>query len=70
VHFYTIVGVPVSTSQAVIGAVLGIGILRGARTIQRKTLYGILAGWFLTPAVACFIAMCIYFALHLKYIPH
>jgi PiT family inorganic phosphate transporter len=70
VHFYTVLGVPVSTSQAVIGAVLGIGIIKGAQTIKRKTLYGIFTGWFLTPPVACFIAMCIYFALHLEYVPH
>jgi len=69
VHFYTLLGVPVSTSQAVIGAVLGIGIIKGARTIKRKTLYGIFTGWFLTPPVACFIAMCIYFAMHLEYVP-
>jgi PiT family inorganic phosphate transporter len=69
IHFYTIVGVPVSTSQAVVGAVLGIGIVKGANTIKRKTLYGILTGWFLTPPVACFIAMCVYYAIHLKYVP-
>jgi inorganic phosphate transporter, PiT family len=69
VHFYTVLGVPVSTSQAVIGAVVGIGIIKGARTIKRRTLYGIFTGWFLTPPVACFIAMCIYFALHLEYVP-
>jgi PiT family inorganic phosphate transporter len=69
VHFYTVLGVPVSTSQAVIGAVVGIGIIKGARTIKRKTLYSIFTGWFLTPPVACFIAMCIYFALHLEYVP-
>ena len=34
-----------------------------------KTLYGIFTGWFLTPPVACFIAMCIYFAMHLEYVP-
>jgi PiT family inorganic phosphate transporter len=70
VHFNAIIGVPISTTQAVIGAVLGVGLIKGARTINRKTLYGIFAGWFLTPALACFIAMCIDFALHLKYIPH
>ena len=70
VHFFTIVGVPVSTSQAVIGAVLGVGLVKGVNTIKRNTLYGIFTGWFLTPPVACFIAMCIDFALHLKYIPH
>jgi PiT family inorganic phosphate transporter len=69
VHFYTVLGVPVSTSQAVIGAVLGIGIIKGAQTIKRKTLYGIFTGWFLAPPVACFIAMSIYFALHLEYVP-
>ncbi len=69
VHFYTLIGVPVSTSQAVIGAVLGIGIIKGVQTIKRKTLYGIFTGWFLTPPVACFIAMCIYFAMHLEYVP-
>jgi PiT family inorganic phosphate transporter len=68
VHFYTLLGVPVSTSQAVVGAVLGIGILKGVATIKRKTLYGILVGWFLTPPVACFIAMCIYYAIHLEYV--
>jgi PiT family inorganic phosphate transporter len=70
VHFNAIIGVPISTTQAVIGAVLGVGLIKGARTINRKTLYGIFAGWFLTPALACFIAMCIDFAIHLKYIPH
>jgi len=69
VHFYTIMGVPVSTSQAVIGAVMGIGIVKGASTIKRKTLYGILTGWFLTPPVACFIAMCVYYVIHLQYVP-
>jgi PiT family inorganic phosphate transporter len=69
IHFYTIMGVPVSTSQAVIGAVMGIGIVKGASTIKRKTLYGILTGWFLTPPVACFIAMCVYYAIHLQYVP-
>jgi PiT family inorganic phosphate transporter len=70
VHFFTVVGVPVSTSQAVVGAVLGVGLVRGANTIKRKTLYGIFTGWFLTPPVACFIALCIDFALHLRYVPH
>ena len=69
IHFYTIMGVPVSTSQAVIGAVMGIGIVKGASTIKRKTLYGILTGWFLTPPVACFIAMCVYYVIHLQYVP-
>ena len=69
VHFFTFVGVPVSTSQAVIGAVLGVGIVKGANTVSRRTLTNILFGWFLTPAVACFIAIVLYVAVHLRYLP-
>jgi len=68
-HIYAFVGVPVSTSQAVIGAVLGIGILRGVNTINRRTLMHILVGWFLTPIVACLLAMALNFAIHLRYVP-
>jgi PiT family inorganic phosphate transporter len=69
VHIYTFVGVPVSTSQAVIGAVLGVGIVKGINTIRRQTLVNILLGWFLTPVVACFLALVIYFTAHLHYVP-
>ena len=37
VHIFAEIGVPVSTSQAVVGAVLGVGILRGAKTIELRT---------------------------------
>jgi len=69
VHIYTIIGVPVSTSQAVIGAVLGVGIIKGIRTVERRTLINILFGWFLTPTIAAVIALSIYFAIHLRYVP-
>jgi len=69
VHFFTIVGVPVSTSQAVVGAVLGVGVVKGINTVRRKTLINILIGWFFTPAIASFVAIVIYFAAHLQYVP-
>ncbi|MBI9083205.1 MAG: inorganic phosphate transporter [Desulfobacterales bacterium] len=69
IHFYTLVGVPVSSSQAVIGGVLGIGIVRGSNTVSGQTLKNILLAWFLTPVVSCFIALAIDFASHLQYIP-
>jgi PiT family inorganic phosphate transporter len=69
VHFYTLVGVPVSTSQAVIGAILGVGIVKGVNTVSRRTLANILIGWFLTPAIACFIAVVLYFAVNLRFVP-
>ena len=69
VHLYTFVGVPVSTSQAVVGAVLGIGIIRGIKSVGGRTLSNVVLAWFLTPAVAAFIAMAIDFSIHLRYIP-
>lgn len=69
VHFYTMVGVPVSTSQAVIGAVLGVGLVKGINTVNRRTLVNILLGWLLTPIIASFISLSLFFAIHLRYIP-
>lgn len=70
VQIYSFVGVPVSSSQAIIGGVLGVGVIRGANAIKRKMLFNILIGWFLTPFVACFFALAINFVIHLQYIPH
>ena len=56
----TIPLVPVSSSQAVVGAVLGIGLLKGGRTIRWRVLIGIGAGWVATPIMAgviCFIGL-------------
>ena len=69
VHFYTVVGVPVSTSQAIVGAVLGIGIVKGINTLSRRTLMNVFIGWFFTPVVACFIAIALNFAVYLRYVP-
>jgi inorganic phosphate transporter, PiT family len=69
VHFYTLVGVPVSTSQAVIGGVLGIGLVKGVNTVSRLTLRNIFLAWLLTPVVACFFSITIHFVIHLHYIP-
>lgn len=68
VHIYTLIGVPVSTSQAVIGGVLGVGIVKGVNTVSRRTLYNILLAWCLTPVVACFFVLVISFVIHLQYI--
>jgi len=63
VHIYAIIGVPVSTSQAIVGAVLGVGLIKGVRTIQMKTLAKILFGWVGTPAISAGIAWLCYIGL-------
>lgn len=44
--------VPVSSTQVVIGSVLGIGIIKGTREIKVRTLLSIAAGWITTPIVS------------------
>ena len=48
----TIPLVPVSSSQAVVGAVLGIGMLQGGREIQWPRVYEIVKGWVVTPLIS------------------
>lgn len=49
-------GMPVSTSQAIIGAVAGAGLVRGAATVSKGKLRHIGMVWVLTPAVACVLS--------------
>ncbi len=56
----TIPLVPVSSSQAVVGAVIGIGLLKGGRNIRWSVLGRISMGWITTPfisAVLCFFSL-------------
>ncbi|MGN0905161.1 MAG: inorganic phosphate transporter [Alphaproteobacteria bacterium] len=47
--------VPVSSTQAVVGAVLGIGLLKGGKNIKWSILGRIVSGWVTTPLLtACF----------------
>ncbi|PKM52173.1 MAG: inorganic phosphate transporter [Firmicutes bacterium HGW-Firmicutes-7] len=52
VYIYALIGIPVSTSQAVVGAIIGIGFQLGIKTINLKLLRNILFGWVGTPLVA------------------
>jgi PiT family inorganic phosphate transporter len=52
--------VPVSSSQAVVGAVIGIGMLQGGRNIRWGVLGNISMGWVATPILAagiCFVSL-------------
>lgn len=51
-NVYASLGVPVSASQAVVGAVLGIGLVKGVKTIDSRALLRVLFGWLGTPAIA------------------
>ena len=56
----TIPLVPVSSSQAVVGAIFGISILQGITSVKWNVLGKIIAGWIVTPifaGIVCFIGL-------------
>jgi len=51
--------VPVSSSQAIVGAVIGIGLLRGASSIRWHLVGGIVLGWLVTPICAGMLCLAV-----------
>jgi len=60
IHYFSILGIPVSTSQAVVGAVIGVGIVHGLRTVRARKIAGIAVGWVATPTIAGIISFLLY----------
>uniref|UniRef100_A0A831ZZX4 Inorganic phosphate transporter n=1 Tax=Desulfacinum infernum TaxID=35837 RepID=A0A831ZZX4_9BACT len=56
-HLFTQLRVPVSSSQAVVGAVLGVGVAKDLKTINARTVLKIAFGWVLTPVGAGALAL-------------
>jgi len=57
----TIPLVPVSSSQAIIGALMGIGLLKGGKGMNFRVLGRITSGWLTTPVIAClFSFICLF----------
>ena len=48
--------VPVSSSQSIVGGVIGVGLARGGRNLNLKILGRISSGWIATPVIAAGIA--------------
>ena len=59
-NIYAVVGVPVSSSQAIVGSVLGIGFVKGVKTINIRTLINIVIGWLTTPVIAMIVSIALY----------
>jgi len=55
--------VPVSSSQAVVGAVIGIGLLKGGKEVQWSIAGRISLGWVALPVMSAFVAIIILFIL-------
>jgi len=57
VHIFTFLGVPVSTSQAIVGAVMGVGLVKSSKSIDLKVLGNIGIGWISTPTASLIISL-------------
>jgi len=56
VHIFAFVGVPVSASQAIVGAIMGIGFMHGMYQINVRVVRNIAVGWLLTPLISLILS--------------
>jgi PiT family inorganic phosphate transporter len=64
-HLFSMFGIPVSTSSAIVGAVVGVGLVKGVRAISKRTIFTILIGWVLTPTLAGLFSYSLYSLIRL-----
>jgi PiT family inorganic phosphate transporter len=57
-------GIPVSTTHAITGAILGVGTVKGVRSVRWIWGQRIVVAWILTIPCAAFVAACSYFIIH------
>ncbi len=57
---YSLIGIPTSSAQAVVGAVIGVGLVKGTKMINAKTLIKVISGWAITPFATGAVAVIIY----------
>jgi len=56
IHVLAMIGVPVSTSQAVVGAIIGVGLLRNRQNLRFGMLRNIAVGWTLVPTISLILS--------------
>ncbi len=56
-YIYAQIGIPVSSSQAIVGAVIGVGLVKDVNMLNLKTTKNILFGWIGTPSIAAILGI-------------
>jgi len=56
-------GIPVSTTQVLVGAVLGVGLARGIAALDTRVISKIFLSWIVTLPVGAFLSILFFFAL-------
>ena len=54
-------GIPISTTQTLVGAVLGVGMARGIEAIDLRVVGKIFVSWVITIPVGAFLAIIFFF---------
>jgi len=62
------IGLPISTTHTLVGAVLGVGLARGINALNLRTMRDIVAGWAITIPAGAGLCMVFYFILKLIFI--
>lgn len=56
VHIYTVFGIPVSTSHSIVGAIFGVGLVRGMHVLNLRIMREIIICWIATPFISGIIS--------------
>jgi PiT family inorganic phosphate transporter len=56
VHIYTVFGIPVSTSHSIVGAIFGVGLVKGMRVLNLRIAREIIICWLATPFISGIIS--------------
>jgi len=56
VHLYTVFGIPVSTSHSIVGAICGVGLVRGIRVLNFRIMKDMILCWMATPFISGLIS--------------
>jgi PiT family inorganic phosphate transporter len=54
---FSLIGIPVSASQAIIGSIIGVGLATGTKTFDYKLILKIVFGWIGTPLASGLISV-------------
>ncbi|MEW6556929.1 MAG: inorganic phosphate transporter [Elusimicrobiota bacterium] len=60
VHFFTQLKIPVSTTHALVGAIIGLGLVRKSQVVNFRIARDIVIAWVITPLVSGIISFFVY----------
>jgi inorganic phosphate transporter, PiT family len=59
VHVYTLFGIPVSTSHSIVGAIFGVGLVKGVKVVNLRIMREIIICWLATPFISGIVSFII-----------